>query len=245
MLLILQIILGALLIGYSGSRLVQYVDALSDRTKIGRAFLGTILLGGITSLPELTTTTTASYLGNAQLSASNLLGGVSMQTAMLAVVDGIAMRRALTFVSPSSSLMLSGVLLVFQLTLVVAFIAIGEPVAFYSVGIFSFTLMLSYLLFLFLLNHYEKQEGWVPAEIPESKVAKVKKEDTMSLGLLWCYIGLHALVVFGSGLLVIVRANEMIVQYGLNSTLVGASLVAVITSLPELATTFYAVASGR
>src|SRR3546814_3412806 len=52
---------------FAGSRLARYAASISDRTGIGAAFLGLILLGGITSLPEIAVTVTASLAGSAAL----------------------------------------------------------------------------------------------------------------------------------------------------------------------------------
>ena len=86
---------------FAGTRLAYYADAISERTKISKAFLGLILLGVATSLPEIVTTITGALLDNAPLVAGNLFGGVALQITVLAIVDMVAMRRALTFFTPA------------------------------------------------------------------------------------------------------------------------------------------------
>ena len=81
----------------AGTKLSKYVDLFADRTGLGKAFAGALLLGGATSLPELATTLTASYSGAAELAGNNLLGGVVMQIAVLALIDVFVLRgRPLT-----------------------------------------------------------------------------------------------------------------------------------------------------
>jgi Ca2+/H+ antiporter len=51
------------LVWFAGTRLVMLVDDIAQRTGIGQAFAGMLLLGGITSLPELATASSASLAG--------------------------------------------------------------------------------------------------------------------------------------------------------------------------------------
>ena len=55
------------LVWYAGSGLASLADEISKRTGIGQAFAGMLLLGGITSLPELATASSASLAGNSRL----------------------------------------------------------------------------------------------------------------------------------------------------------------------------------
>ena len=58
----------------AGTRLAGYVDGIAAQTGIGHAFSGMLLLGGITSLPEVATVIASSASGNAPLAINNLLG---------------------------------------------------------------------------------------------------------------------------------------------------------------------------
>ena len=170
------ILIGALAVWFLGTKLVTYVDAVADKTRLGRAFLGALLLGGVTSLPELATTISASYLGNGKLAASNLLGGVAMQTAVLAIADLFLIKKALTYVTPKPVLIMGGVLLIAQLAFVIVCVTLGEVIAVYDVGLWSFLNLVLFLLILFILKKYEGQERWVAADIPEEKKSKNKKQ---------------------------------------------------------------------
>ena len=48
---------------WAGTLLSPRVDAIGGKLRIGQAFAGMLLLGGITSLPELATVTTSSIAG--------------------------------------------------------------------------------------------------------------------------------------------------------------------------------------
>src|SRR5688500_7950482 len=101
----------AIVVWIAGSRLGNQADEISRRSGLSKAFLGMLLLGVGTSLPEIATTITGSLIGNARLVAGNLLGGVAMQIAVLAFADLIAVRGALTYFSPQPILLFQGVML--------------------------------------------------------------------------------------------------------------------------------------
>lgn len=107
----------AMFVWFAGTRLAEYADAIGVRTGLSHAFLGMVLLGVATSLPELATTVTGSLIGNARLVAGNLFGGVALQIAVLALVDLIAVRGALTYFTPHPVLLFQGVMLLLLLSL--------------------------------------------------------------------------------------------------------------------------------
>ena len=113
----------------AGSRLALYVDGISEQTGIGHAFIGMLLLGGITSLPEIATVGTASITGNAPLAVNNLLGTAAINILLLAVADALLGRDALTSTVASASALLQGTLGMILLSGVAAIIIwLRDPV---------------------------------------------------------------------------------------------------------------------
>ena len=47
-------VVGATLVWLAGDRLTRYADVITERTRLGQVFVGTILLGVMVSLPEMT-----------------------------------------------------------------------------------------------------------------------------------------------------------------------------------------------
>lgn len=239
------LIVGALLIWWSGVKLVIYVDHLAERYKLSKAFIGTTLLGGVTSLPELSLTIVAALLGNGQLAAANLLGGVSIQTAILAVADLIFLKESVTFFSPRPILLVGAVLLIFQLALIIFFISIEKALTFYHFGLGGIINLLVYLAILYLLKKSESRNTWAPTDLPKMpKQVEKKQISPMSLTKLILIISAHSLLVIGGGTAVGYSADKITEIYHLNSVFIGATLVALATSLPEIATTFHAVRIG-
>jgi cation:H+ antiporter len=58
-----------------GSRFARVVDRIADRTGLGEAIAGAVLLGATTSLPGLITSIVAALEGQAGFAVSNSSGG--------------------------------------------------------------------------------------------------------------------------------------------------------------------------
>lgn len=96
----------AVVVWLSGTRLSRLADAIARRTGIGQATLGVLLLGGVTSLPEIAVAGSAALAGNGPLAVNNLLGGFTMQVAILALADAIFRCGALTRAVPDPVVLL-------------------------------------------------------------------------------------------------------------------------------------------
>lgn len=71
----------------SGWFLAQTGDAIAQQTNLGANFVGAALVAAATSLPELSTTTTAVRQGNHEMAVSNILGTNCLEVALFFVGD--------------------------------------------------------------------------------------------------------------------------------------------------------------
>ncbi|MBW3597805.1 MAG: hypothetical protein KY475_11080 [Planctomycetes bacterium] len=241
----------SLLVWFAGARLSVYADAIAERKALGRAFVGALFLGVVTSLPEIATTVTASALGNAPLAVNNLLGSVVMQFVVLAVIDLLFVRGALTFFAPKPVLLLSGVLLALQLALAAAAIAAGDLAFLGRVGLWPVLLASVYAGSVYFLYHYEGRKRWAPVDVPDESykdrragsevLPKAEQHSTRRLYLLFCA---NSLLVVAAGWAISSTGDALALQTGLGSGFLGATLLALATSLPEVSTTYGAVKVG-
>ncbi|KZX87330.1 hypothetical protein A3726_26210 [Erythrobacter sp. HI0037] len=98
---------GAVLVWFAGARLAGYADTISQRSGIGQATIGVILLGAVTSLPEITTTSVAVISDNPRMAVNNLVGGVAFQVVVIALADLFVGKDALTSMVPGPRVMLN------------------------------------------------------------------------------------------------------------------------------------------
>lgn len=245
---------GGVIVWLSGTKLARLADTIADQTRLSRVLAGALLLGVATSLPEIATTVTAGALANAPLAVNNLFGGVAMQLAVLAVIDFWFVRHGpLTFFSPDPALLLGGVLLILQIALSMAAIAAGDIPLVGHIGGWPLLLMAVYGLSLYYMQRFSTRDTWTPEHLPEQleqsrpPVEEAPQPDgptshsTTALGL---WFALHCLLVLAGGWAVSASADALSMQTGIGSGFIGATLVAVTTSLPEISTTAGAVRLG-
>lgn len=83
----------ALAILFAGTRVTGLADRIADRSGMGEALTGGLLLGASTSVPGVIVSFTSALDGRASLAFSNGVGGIAAQTAFLAIAD-LLYRRA-------------------------------------------------------------------------------------------------------------------------------------------------------
>ena len=230
----------------AGTKLSGYADLIAKRTGMNQAFLGALLLGVATSLPEIATTITGATIGNAKLVVSNLFGGVAMQIAVLAFVDIVALRQALTRFTPQPILLFQGVMLMLLLAMALAGSAVGEPVSVLGVGLTSVLLFAGYLFTLWISQNPDLAPRWEALHVKEPKI-KRKDEDESGLSNAWLYsmTALASFAILTAGFVLAQTGDALAKQTGLGASFVGVALVAVSTSLPEVTTTLGAVRRGN
>jgi cation:H+ antiporter len=229
----------------AGARLTRYVDGIANRTGLGHAFAGMVLLGGITSLAEIATVTSSSAIGNAPLAVNTLLGSSSINVMLLAIADGVYGRGALTSTVARPATLLQGTLGMMALGIVAAGLAAGEqPLG--PVGVWSTALALGCLGALWLASQYDARRTWTPAD-DRGSAAQETSDDNVNLSLssLVARTVAASAVICGAGFFLSQSADALAQQTGIGSGLIGLLLVGSVTSLPEISSITEAVRLKR
>lgn len=245
---------GAALIWWAGTRLERLTDAIAQRTGIGTAFAGLVLLAAATSLPEVATTITAVLRGNVELATHNLLGGVAFQVVVLAIADAAGRRGALTAFAPSFGLLVQGVALLLMLGTAVGGLVLAAraqptlPLGPLTLGLHPAVLLLPVLYFAAAraTQRAETNPRWravgVSFDDDGRDRGRANQRGVRRLALF--FVGFAAVILVGGWLSATV-ADVMAAQSGLSSGFVGATLLAVASSLPEVSTTVAATREGN
>lgn len=256
---VLLFVIAATVIWRAGTRLEHRVDQIARRTGLGQAFSGVLLLATATSLPELATTMSALLIyDNAALAVHNLLGGVALQTGLLVVADATTRRRgSLTSFEPRFVLLIQGVGLIILLQIVIAGWTAGGAPTIAGVSAWSALLVLVYVAILFMTYRYRGNPRWTPSDVddypkdtPPRRDQQSEPDDTgdpttLPLRALWLRFAGAAAVVLVAGWLASGATDAFAKQTGASSAFMGATVLALATSLPELSTTISAARGGR
>ncbi|MEX0923460.1 MAG: sodium:calcium antiporter [Rhodovibrionaceae bacterium] len=237
-------LLSAAAIATAGVWMVSTADRLADRTGLGEAITGAVLLGVSTSLSGTITSVTAALDGYAGLAFSNAVGGIAVQTFFLGVADLIYRRANLEHAAASPTNMLQGALLIALLAVPLAVMPLPE-VTLLGIHPASFLLVGGYLFGLHLARGVETHSPWGARETSETRPDTA--EEPRGGAALWSLLlrfALLAIVLTFAGFLIARSGVALAAKTGLDESLVGALMTATATSLPELVTTIAAVRRG-
>ena len=234
-------VISAALIVVSAMQLAKYGDVIAARTKLGGMFIGVLLLAGATSLPELLTSINSIRLGSPELSAGNFFGSSAFNMFILAILDVLGRDQRILRTSQGRHLV-SGGFAVFISTLVLFSLVANPTISKLNLsigwmGIDSLLIIAAYVFAIYVIEQSEQDN--VSTEMTEEELAEIP---SLKIGL----IGFAAAaVVLGIVTPFMVRAAEQISEItGLGTSFVGSSLVALVTSLPEMVTSISAISIG-
>mgnify|MGYP000047047038 FL=1 len=237
-------IAGALVVGAS-IKATGLADTIADRTGMGEAMVGGLVLGGATSLSGVVVSVTAASSGDASFAISNAVGGIAAQTLFLAIADLIYRRANLEHAAAEPANMFQAVLLLILLSLPIAAMA-GPDFSFFAIHPVSIILFAGYLWGVRLATSVRNRPMWEPVETGETRFDEPEDKADAAKSARKPAIIFAALVVVmaGCGWGISQVGGQFISRFGLSSSLVGSLVTAVVTSLPELVTTLVAVRRG-
>lgn len=216
----------------AGVRLTRALDALAIKTGMGEAFVGMLLLGGITSLPELANVITASSRGAPELALNNVLGSAAINIVLLAVADAAIGRKAVTSVVASPATMMMTTLCILVLSVVALAVAVGD-VDLAGLGLWPAAICALSVGAFFLASTYGERAQW-KVEATDQAGDDEEAQPAAGLRTLIVTSAVAGTVIFGAGYALSVLGDTLAEQTGLGTGLVGFLLIGVATSTPEL-----------
>lgn len=229
----IQFILSAAILVYTAIKLAEFGDVIAVRTRLSGMFIGTLLIAGATSLPELLSAINAIAQESPNLAAGSMFGSAMFNMFVLAILDLIHQQaRILRRVAMNHALTAS--LANVMAGLAVFFILANLDVKIGWVGVDSLLIIAAYFGGVRLL------QGGGPSPAPEQiDDAKVPSLRRAGIGFALATLVLVIVTPFLVG-----SANTIAEQTGISAGFIGATLLAAATSLPELVTTIAAARIG-
>ncbi len=229
--------LSAIGIILAGIRLAPFGAALGRHLKIGQGWIGLIFLASLTSIPEMTTTITGASIGAPNIAVGNAFGSNLFNVAIIGVLDILLMRRR-----PGSFLAgvkqyhkISGVTAILLTTLAMLGIVWRPGVTILGIAPISFLILTGYIVGVYLAFRAEKRDdGDDEAELGPNLSLPVAL-----IGFVVC-----GAVIVVSGVFLVQTSKEIAISTGVSASFMGAILVAIVTSLPELSASIGALRIG-
>jgi cation:H+ antiporter len=237
LLLLKFFVLGAVIV-VAGTFLARYGDVIAEKTGLGRTLVGLILLAGATSLPELAVDCVAVLMKPPapDLAVSAIVGSSLFNLFILGVVEFLhgSSHRILSPASIEHGL--SAIASIALTGLIAIFVLIDLPLAAGPVGGGTVVIFVAYLFFLRLI-YLDQQERQTPEQETEEATSITLRTALQAYGIL-------TMIIFAAAYFLTPTAEQIAKRSGLGDSFVGATFLAITTSLPELVTTLAAVRMG-
>jgi len=237
----------ALVVCACGIVMTDRADRIADRTGLGEAMVGGLLLGAATSISGIVVSVSAALDGRASLAVSNAVGGIAAQTAFLALADIVFRKANLEHAAAEVTNIVQGIFLLILLTL--PFAAFTTPEwTILSIHPVTLILFAAYGMSLLAGRAAHETPMWRPVRTSDTRTDAPEEDEEdrrrfSTLRLFSEFFGLMS-VMGVAGWLIAQSAGQITDRIGLSASLVGALMTAVVTSLPELVTTITAVRKG-
>ncbi len=223
---IFLVVVSAFLLWFGANWVVDSAAAIARRFNLSELVIGLTVVALGTSLPEFLVTATAAFKGLGDISLSNIVGSnifnLGLILGLMALIKPVPTGRTLVY---RDALLLWGV------TILVLFMAFDLHMGRLS-GIILMSLLIGYIL-LIVLRYGKISEQ---AELPSQRTARWFDWPLLALGFLCVAAGGHWMVE---------GASSLALMAGVSEWVIGVTIVAAGTSLPELITCLTASLKGR
>ena len=202
----------AFLVAFSSIKLSYYGDALSKSTKLGTAFIGGLLIASITSLPELVTSVSAVLVNNPYLSFGDILGSNMFNIFVLAIYNIWFFKQDI-FSNIDKKYIIECSILIIEYIFIIIF----------NSNFLTVLLLIMYVIYT--INLFKREDDFTSNNNNEKHV-------------LIKFI-ISSIVLIGLSILLTLEVDNITHIYPkISSSTIGAILLGITTSLPEVVSTY-------
>lgn len=228
----LLLFVGIFLVYIGSDKLVDGASALAKKLKVSDLLIGLTIVSFGTSAPELAVNIVSSIKDTSDISLGNVIGSNIFN--ILTVVGLSAILREITV---KHSTLRKEIPL--SLIAAVAVLALGNKTPSMILRGDGFVLLLFFSIFISYVFEMAKTDR----EFFEESEKLKEKELSLPISLFYIFFGLAGLI-FG-GRWIVSGAVDVARYFGVSEKLIGLTIVAAGTSIPELATSLVAAAKGN
>lgn len=221
------IALGLWVLAWSANRFVDASGALATNLGVPPFIIGMVVIGFGTSAPELAVSAISAASGHSEIALGNAWGSNIYN---IAIILGVAAIINPIIVRPLSA--------IYSAAMLIAIAIVSGVLAWFGGGLSRLDAVILLLLFAALLPvscWLEKQSG--SESNVESKTVEISYPWLMALASLLLLVGSSHILVWG--------AVDLARHFNVSELLIGLTVVAAGTSLPELASAIAAARKGQ
>lgn len=223
-------------IGVAGYFLSVNADEIADKTGLGKNLVGIIMLGTVTSLPELMTGVSAVYITDSpNLALGDIFGSCVFNLFLVFFLD-LAYRESSIFSKATQGQLITGAFGIILLAFVAFSLGISRLFhlpEFFGAGIPSYLIPILYLMAMRTMFKFEKSHS------PHQDLFTKKRDQSIRKNVV--VFAISAAVIVVTGVLLPFMGEKIMHVMGWEASFVGTIFVAFATSLPEIAVTLSAL----
>lgn len=236
MLSFVMLVIGFVLLVWGADKFVEGASALARKMGVSPLLVGLTIVAFGTSMPELAVSVTAALRGANEIAVGNVVGSnifnLLVVAGLSAVICPLVMDKML--------LRRDWPLSIFAAVLLLVAIAPDHVIARWEGAVLL-------IIFAVILSRQIKAALNDRAQLAaaEAEAAEEAAEMTKSPVMIWVNIVLGLACIVLGGQLAVNGATGIARMFGLSETLIGLTIVAIGTSLPELVTSIVAARKGQ
>ena len=229
---LLAVLFGLIVLVISSDRFVDGAAATARYFGMPSLLIGMVIVGFGTSAPEIVVSTLAAIQGNPGLAIGNAYGS---NVANIALILGLT--ALLNPVQVSSKILRKELPILTLITLLSVGLLLDLEFSSFDAAVLL--LLLALLMVWTIFNGLKKEPDALAVEVDQA----VPKPLTLKKALLFLIFGLLFLIL--SSRILVWGAVEIAQLFGVSDLVIGLTIVAVGTSLPELASSILAAKKGE
>lgn len=234
-------------IWWAGAILAATTDAIDAHVGWGEGLGGAVFLATATNLPEVAIIVAGAWRHDLSLAVGNLLGGIAIQTAVLALLDGPGMRnrRPLSSSVPSLTIVLEALVLIAILMLCIIGALSPKSLVIARTTPAEIGIVILWLTGLWLVHHNADREVWRAEREAIAEATPVVHPGRRPFRQVVALFVFASLVTLAAGFVLALTSEAAAHRFGWQGIVFGATVLSAITALPEVTTGLYAVRAGR
>lgn len=228
----------------AGTRLSKYGDIIAEKTKLGRVWVGIVLLATVTSLPEVATgISSVAIVHSPDLAIGDIFGAALINLAIIAIID-VLYKKGPVLHFLGTGIVLATILSVLLIATAATSIILANsgvnPTIFGWISIYTPILFCLFLISQYILFTYETKQTSINTENNKQEQGYA----SVSLKKPFLYFGLTSLIIVGAGIWLGFIGDQIANSTGLKASFVGTLFLAFSTTAPEMVVSISAARMG-
>ena len=228
-----SVIAGFIVLVWSADKFVEGAASTAKHLGMPSLLIGILIVGFGTSAPEMVVSAIAAMEGNPGLALGNAIGSNIVNIALILGVTAL--------VSPivvNSKIVKKEMPLLLGIVLISGYLLLDNTLTFAEgiILLLGFFALVSWSIISALKSKNDTLESEIEDEL-------VENEMSLKAGIFWLVLGLVLLI--GSSRLLVWGAVGVAHEFGVSDLIIGLTIVALGTSLPELAASVIAARKGE